>query len=332
MTLTYEDGKKLSSLGLWLGVFVLCCLWTAIQPQAANAQISRVKRVDGASTSVGKFTYLYNVSVDQAGNVYVADTGNHRIVKLDPTGNPIAVFGKQGTGPGEFMWPMAVVVDRKGNMYVADNVNHRVQKLSSEGSFIWQVGGDVVASSNGATEQPLIDSPFGLALDSEGSLYVADAMLHRIVKLNPDGNLITRWGEFGTEPGQMRYPHSVAVDKAGNVYVSDFVNHRIQKFTSDGKFLAAWGGPGTAEGQFQDPWGVAVDNKNRVWVADLSNHRIQVFNKKGKLQFSFGSFSTDPDESDQFNYPKGIAFGPGGAIWIAHTGVSAVDLYRLDSK
>lgn len=243
-------------------------------PGAALTSISSARRIGGEGTDLGHFQYPYNLTTDPAGNLYVADAGNHRVVKLNASGTPVAAWGSQGSAPGQFERPMDVAVDAAGNVYVADTYNDRVQKLSPRGEVlaVWTGPGG---------EDGTFKAPHGLAIARNGNVYVADALNHRVVEVTSEGARVRTWGGQGSEPGQFRYPHDVAVDASGNLYVTDFGNHRIQKFTGEGRFLTAWGQKGSETGQFQYPWGVAVDNDGFVWVGDLKNHRIATFNSDG---------------------------------------------------
>src|SRR5688572_20151687 len=106
------------------------------------------------------------------------------------------------------------------------------------------------------------DSPFGVAVDAEGNVYVADTGNHRIQKLSAAGQPLAQWGG----PGHFMQPLGLALDDQGNVYVADTGNDRIQKLSSAGEPLAVWGGPGTGPGQFASPTGVAVDRQGNVYV------------------------------------------------------------------
>ena len=93
-----------------------------------------------ARTAPGQFRAPHGVAVDGYGNVYVADTHNHRIQKLSAAGEPLAQWGRQGSGPGQFRLPNGVAVDGQGHLYVADTGNHRIQKLSALGEPLAQFG------------------------------------------------------------------------------------------------------------------------------------------------------------------------------------------------
>ena len=112
-------------------------------------------------------------------------------------------------------------------------------------------------------------TPYGVAVDSSGNVYVADYDNDRVQKFSSDGSFITKWGSSGKGNGQFSTPRGVAVDSSGNVYVTDYDNDRVQKFSSDGSFITKWGSSGAE--------GVAVDSSGNVYVADYDNDRVQKF-------------------------------------------------------
>ncbi len=97
--------------------------------------------------------------------------------------------------------------------------------------------------------------PAAMVLGKDGNLWLSDEGTHRVSVLTTDGELVSQWGEFGNEPGQMNRPSGIAHDPDGNVYLADTLNHRVQKFTDDGKFLSSFGEHGGDDGQFDMPWG-----------------------------------------------------------------------------
>ena len=184
--------------------------------------------------------YPFNVAVDSDGNLYVADTGNDRIRKITPEGI-VSTFagGKKGfiDGPGtkaQFNHPFGVAVDLSGNVYVADTANRRIRKITPEG-IVSTFAGGTRGSDDGIGTEAQFDHPYGVAVDSDGILYVADSLNHRIRKITSEGEVSTFAGSSqgykdGTgEEAQFFGPTGVAVDSSGDLYVADAGNHRIRK-------------------------------------------------------------------------------------------------------
>src|SRR5207248_3319570 len=132
--------------------------------------------------------------------------------------------------------------------------------------------GGVAAVEPGSPSQP---APAGIAVDTDGSVYVSDYALDRILKFASDGTVAAQWGGSGSAPGQFSAPFGVAVDEHV-VYVVDQLNGRVQKFAPDGTPLAAWGTTGAGSDQMRTPFGIAVSS-GHVYVADFGNDRVQVY-------------------------------------------------------
>ena len=246
----------------------------------ANHILQRILKLDSSmnfitkwgsyGTGNGQFNGPQGIAVNAAGNVYVADTYNHRIQKFDSSGNLLTKWGSWGSGDGQFSYPDSVAVDAAGNVYVSDTNNGRIQKFDSDGTFLGKWG------SWGSGDGQLRFSQ-DLVVDAAGNIYVAEYGNHRIQKFDSNGNFLWKKGSSGSGDGQFLSPYGITVDAAGNVYVADTWNHRIQKFDSSGNFLTKWGSRGSGNGQFSEPFGVAVDSAGNVYVTERGNDRVQMF-------------------------------------------------------
>src|SRR5439155_13214594 len=126
----------------------------------------------------GQFDYPFAVAPDDAGNVYVTDSYNHRIQKFTNTGAYLTQWGSHGSGNGQFRYPFGVATDAAGNVYVTDNSNNRIQKFTNMGTYLTQWGS--YGSGDGQ-----FNGPFGVATDIAGNVYVTDFSNHRIEKFGP---------------------------------------------------------------------------------------------------------------------------------------------------
>lgn len=167
------------------------------------------------------YNYLFfdkpsDVAFDADGNLYVADGGNFRIVKLGPDGNMIKMFGEKGEGEGQFNFPHSVVV--KGDtLYVADRENQRIQLFDLDGNFKEAWTG--------------IGYPYGLVLLPDGGFLMTDARDEKLVTLDANGRVLSRVGEAGKEIGQYSSLHGVTLRPGGGVLVSDIFNWRVTALT-----------------------------------------------------------------------------------------------------
>jgi len=177
----------------------------------------------GVDACNGQFKYPVGVAIDALGNIFVADSHNHRIQKFDSTGTYLTKWGSDGTGDGELKNAVGVAVDTSGNVYVADSGNTRIQKFDNNGGYIGQWGTD--GPGDGEFRDPV-----GVAVDAAGNVYVVGKANHRVQKFDSTGTFLTKWGSEGNDAGQFSYPWGLAVDDSGIVYVADRGNDRIQKF------------------------------------------------------------------------------------------------------
>lgn len=263
----------------------------------------------------GEFNALEALAVDSQGNIYVADTENHRVQKFDANGKLLRKWGSQGANNEQFASPGGIAIDPENNVYVADTFNHRIQKFDATGKFLGKWGTPCdLQSGKGCIDPdgpgPLkpgdgqFNLPIGIALDKDGNLYVTDAFNHRVQKFNPVGKFLGSFGVPGSGDGQFNIATGIVIDKDGNLYVSDNKNDRVQKFDSHGKFLGKFGGPGAADTQMRRPYHLAVDSSNRIYVTDQGHNRIQVFDAGGNLLTLWGQEGSNPGE---FQAPKGVA-------------------------
>jgi DNA-binding beta-propeller fold protein YncE len=123
-----------------------------------------------------------------------------------------------------------------------------------------------------------LSGPLSIAIDRQGTLFIADTFHHRIVRIAA-GGAVSTWGSLGALPAQFNVPSGIATDDQGNVYVVDTMNHRVQSFSNHGGFLGMWGGHGAGLGQYDAPSAIDVSSIDGVspplvWVADSNNHRL----------------------------------------------------------
>ncbi len=198
----------------------------------------------------------------------------------------IGTVGVPGRAPGQFSYPRAVAVDAQGRIYVADSGNNRVQVFNPDGSFLRQFGSTCkLDTREGCTGdgRGQFNEPWGIAVDGEGNVYVADTWNHRVQKFDKDGNFIAMWGVFESTAGELGKPFAfygprqMLVDREDRLYVMDTGNKRVQVFNSDGSFFTQFGGSGVVDGRFDEPTGIAQDGAGAWYIADTWNRRIQKF-------------------------------------------------------
>jgi hypothetical protein len=239
---------------------------------------------DGPSDSA-LFFVPEGLTVDEFGNVYVADSHNHSVRKISA--------GMVTTLSSVFSNPLGVAADRHGNVYVADTRNQVIRRIPPEGDPQIIAGSfGSAGSSDGFRTAARFDNPGGLAFDEAGNLYVADSGNHSIRKITTSGVVTTVAGAArvaGSTDGaalEARFwrPSALAVDRFGNIFVSDSFNNTIRRITPVGMVTTVAGqarAVGDVDGigsvaRFYFPVGVAVDAAGAVYIADMGNSRVRV--------------------------------------------------------
>ncbi|CAF99480.1 unnamed protein product, partial [Tetraodon nigroviridis] len=147
--------------------------------------------------------------------------------------------------------------------------------------------------------------PWGVCVDKEGYVVVADRSNNRIQIFKPCGAFHHKFGSLGSRPGQFDRPAGVACDSQRRIIVADKDNHRVQVFTFEGQFLLKFGEKGTKNGQFNYPWDVAVNSEGKILVSDTRNHRVQLFAPDGSFLNKYGF---EGALWKHFDSPRGVAF------------------------
>src|SRR5436190_9808671 len=294
---------------------------------------------DGGPAIQAGLAEPYGIAIDSAGNIYIADTKNHRIRKVTKSTGIISTVA--GIGP---------------------NCCADAQENPFPGAF----GGDGGPATSAALNQPT-----GVAVDSAGNIYIVDQKNHRIRKVNAsDGKINTiagdgnagQWGTSDEKPAtqaHLCYPYDVALDAAGNIYITDTGNMAVRKVTTDGKIhtfagtgVTQCGLPGGFNGDtsqtatsalLDNPNGIAVDSAGNVYIADTWNNRVRKVTPGGTMTTFAGTGATtsktganyqlNPDGSPktnggyngdniaaasaQLNWPYGVAADGSGNVYIS---------------
>jgi DNA-binding beta-propeller fold protein YncE len=241
----------------------------------------------------GQFDGPTDIAIDATGNIYVVDSGNHRIQKFDSTGRFLGKWGTRGSGDGQFETPIGIALDGSGKfVYVTDKGNHRIQKFDVSGPtvrFLTKWGSECnltvtpptgrCLDPDGAGPLQVGDGQFfepqAIAVDGAGNVYVSDTGNHRIQKFDVNAKFLLKWGRNGFAQGQFDVPRGLAFTKAGILLVVDQNNNRVQEFSADGTFVRQWGEQGTGEGEFNAPQDVTVDSAGNIYIVELLNNRVQ---------------------------------------------------------
>jgi len=291
---------------------------------------------------MASFQSLSGIAVDAAGNLYVTETVANKIRKLTATGvvSTLAGSGNQGSrdGPGNtasFTYPLGIAVDVTGNVYVANSDIHKIRKITGNGVVSTFAGTGVCGTTDGVGTSATFCWPDGVAVDSNGSLYVADRWGNKIRKITAAGVVSTLAGSgvAGSVDGvgtnaTFHYPKGIAVDASGNVFVSQTGSPMIRKITSGGVVTTLAGSSefGSDDGNgveatFKEPTSVAVDSVGNVYVADVSNYKIRKITSSGVVSTIAGSGTTVSADgvgiNASFSWPRSLAVDSAGNVYVA---------------
>jgi len=230
------------------------------------------------------------LALDQAGDLYLTDTGNNRVRKV--TSGNIRVISTVVTGPE----PRGCTTNPQGDVFVAETGANQVVKVDPSGAVTTVAGTGRAGFSgdNGPATSAELSAPEGLAVDQQGNLYIADAGNNRVRKVTPDGVLTTIAGngDAGSAgdggravKAELFIPTGLAVDAHGILYIADSANNRVRKVdlagnisTLVGSGLAGSEGDGgpAAKAELNNPVALAVDSAGNLYIADLGNNRVRL--------------------------------------------------------
>lgn len=366
------------SLGLLLGLWLPAHAGWQVETVAGSGESGMWQGAyagDHGPASAARLNNPQGVAVDGEGNLYIADTWNHRIRKVDRDGiiTTVAGTGAPGYGgdcelewvpaagrrfipilncpaqPIQLSYPHALAINEAGDLLIADTGNHRVRRLALGGTAIFTVAGNGQAGNSGdggpASEAGL-NGPMGLALDRAGNLYISDQNHNTVRRVGADGIIATvagkaeLWEGFSGDGGpavaaQLYYPGQLAVDRLGNLLIADMGNNRIRRVGPDGviQTLAGsersgifqggdWGDLGPAIKAGLDlPEGVASDRQGNLYLADSNNHRIRRVDVYGVISAVAGGerygLADGPGQAARFFQPAGLAVDKTGNLYVA---------------
>jgi len=284
-----------------------------ILPFAGNGMLG--SSGDGGQATEATFNQPQSVTVDSTGNVYISDTGNHRVRKVAPSGiiTTVAGTGADGfSGDGgpatqaNLNLPFQVAVDSAGNLYIADASNRRVRKVTVNTGVITTIAGDGrvgTGGDGGAATQAQFLLPYGVTVDRNGVIFILDAFDGKVRRVGTNG-IINNYagtgnfgyrGDGGPATGADIDPQSfITTDADGNLYIADLFNHVIRKVTATTGIITTVAGIGVggfsgdgaapANAQLSFPNDVAFDSAGNMYIADLNNQRVRKIVNTGNLK------------------------------------------------
>ena len=354
--LTLETWQPSSAFRMYIRKDVLSQIWEygaapvafepSVDPYEANTITLDADQII-FSTADLQMNAPRDIAVAPDGTLYVADSGNNRIVHLDTEGNLLHAWGTYGASDytngvmapeGSFNEPWGVAVGPDGSVYVADTWNNRIQKFTAEGEFVTMWGQFGAAESNYH-----FWGPRGVAVDEKGQVFVTDTGNKRVVIFDGSGNHLAVFGGAGMGVGQMDEPVGIEVDTQGRVYVADTWNDRVQVMLPDGENALSystnitWDIDGWYGDSLDNKPFLTVDSKEHVFIADPLMGRILEFDLAGNFLQGWGGYGSGTAE---IGIAGGIAADADGGVWVSdalyhrlmHFSVPAVDTLPGESQ
>ncbi|QNI35312.1 Ig-like domain repeat protein [Edaphobacter albus] len=294
--------------GIWACVFLLLTL----AGRAQNPAITHPLLLPSA------------IAFDNQGNLYVAETSNHMIRKIDRTGNIsiVAGDGVQGYGgdggaatSAQLDSPQGLAVDAS-NLYIADTHNHRIRRVNLSTGVISTIAGSSIAGStgdHGPARSATLDRPTALTLNGNGDLLIADSGRHRIRRIEAASGVITTVAGEGTQGyagdsgsaalAVLDSPQGLAADDGGNLYLADTHNQRIRRIDIATGTISTMAGTGAfgyagdsgeaTSAKLALPHGLTLDAQGNIFFTDSSNHRVR------RIDAVTGTITTVAGDGDQ---------------------------------
>jgi streptogramin lyase len=291
-------------------------------------------------------TALFNdpaaIVADARGNLFIADSRNHCIRKISTNGivtTFAGLAGSAGTSDTRFDTPCGIAIAPNGDLYVSDTGNHTIGRIAPAGS-VTTIAGTAGQSgfADGLGTAARFNSPLGLAVAADGTIFVADSGNHLVRAISPARAVTTLAGRaetWGTEDGsgsnaRFNGPLGVAISSDGEIFVSDSNNHTIRKITRAGNVTTWAGVPGTdgstdgpgLEAAFSKPAELTFDKRGNLFVADSFNHLVRKISPDGKVSTVTGLAGAD-GSSDGINgqarlfNPYGLAICADGSLVVS---------------
>ena len=306
------------------------------------------------------------------GRIFVADTANHRIRVISADGATVSTYAGDGvesfadgsTSTARFRTPRGIALAADGRLFVADTVNNRIRVISADGATVsTYAGSGNFAFADGSTSTARFAQPVGVAVATDGRVFVADQGNHRIRVISADGATVSTYAGSGnfafadgsTSTARFSEPRGVALAADGRLFVADTVNHRIRVISADGATVSTYAGSGnrgfsgggfadgsTSTAQFDDPTDVVVASDGRVFVADTSNRRIRVISSDGASVSTYAGSGTatqtnEPKELQaavdiDLSEPQRMTLAPDGRLFFADSGNHRIHVIEVVSS
>ncbi len=305
-------------------LFGFACSSSVVQKESSHPQYDNLGVAKGLKplSVIGErelgtsfLSFPTGISIDILGNIFIADTGNDRVVKCDPQGGFLREIGGFGWEPGQFNRPTYLTTDNGLNIYVVDTQNKRIQRLDHNLNFVSSVQIEEEGDFTG------IGIPEGIAVNPSGEIILSDLEGDRVIQLDNVFKYERSFGWAGGDLGGLNDPLGVFVDRDGNILVADSHNHRIAIFDQFGNYLESFG-----EKFLNIPSAVTVGPDQLIYVANTGKNSITILDPQGSLILEYGSLGTG---MMNLSRPTDVKFGPNGNLYVVDSGNNRVMVFEI---
>lgn len=289
------------------------------QPKVASPGLVKGLKLIGiiGETKLGSsfLSFPTGMTIDFLGNVFIADTGNDRVVKCDQEGRFLGETGGFGWEPGQFNRPTYLTAESGLNVYVVDTQNKRIERFDNHLNYV----STIQIKEEG--DFPGFGLLEGIAIAPSGEIIMSDIEGDFIIKLNSFFKYERTFGGFGEGAGGLRDPLGVFVSMNGNVYVADSQNDRIAVFDAFGNFLKGFG-----DEILNSPAGVTVAQDQLVYVANTGNNSIAIFDPQWNLILEYGNLGTG---TVYFSRPTDLKLGKENKLFVVDSGNNRICVFEI---
>jgi DNA-binding beta-propeller fold protein YncE len=283
---------------------------TAVETKTISS-IEPVKMIGPDIGATRPLSSPRDIAINQKGEIYIADYGNDRIVKLDSSFSFVGEFGGFGSSGASLSGPISVALDNVSNLYVVDSGNSRILRLDSRLNFI------STESGYSKDSRYFFDRPISIALSARGDIYIGDTGSGDCYKLDPFFNYIFDFGSRNST-SEIGRPSAIAIGEGNQVFVADSENGRVTVFDDFGILLRSLG-----QDILSKPVALKADKNGLVWVIDSQTRQLYCFNIRGQLLFSWPGQNNIP-----LNSPAGFCLANSGLIYLTDLAANRIIILK----
>ncbi len=274
-----------------------------------------VLKFGGQGPGEGTFLSPRAVVIDKTGCLYLADTGNRLVQKLDGDGKFLKQFSINKNRENCSTCDLALNQEKGVIVCTETVIGSGINPTMGNNVLVYTTEGEI----KDVFCNKLMKCALCIATNSKGDIIVSDYLVHSLFMYDQHGTFVRRIGHSGT----FNHPAFICIDADDNIIVSDTNNDCVQIFDPSGNFLLQFGSPGNGKGELKQPFGVATDGKH-ILVVDSGNRRLQIFTKEG----AFAGLIESVD--DPFDQPRGMAISTDGRVYVADRDNHCIKVFTYD--